>query len=169
MNGHVAALTIPMLMHVYVHHLGRSSRRDATVPSGQSSSIGHNLPSVSSSGASTLGIDLRDTHILMMNLAQTLAPYMWLTATQQIMSRITHPSKDVVNVLTTALARCIVEYPAQSLWLIGPACLHHDQVRQQRGKEILSAACSMGADLKFVDVRWLYCSCETPLLFTMSR
>lgn len=47
-----------------------------------------------------------------------LAPYQFLTAFSQLISRVCHSSDDVFTVLMTIVAKVFLAYPQQAMWLM---------------------------------------------------
>lgn len=47
-----------------------------------------------------------------------LAPYQFLTAFSQLISRVCHSSNEVFNVLMTIVAKVLLAYPQQAMWLM---------------------------------------------------
>lgn len=47
-----------------------------------------------------------------------LAPYQFLTAFSQLISRVCHSSDEVFNVLMTIVAKVLLAYPQQAMWLM---------------------------------------------------
>lgn len=51
-----------------------------------------------------------------------LAPYQFLTAFSQLISRVCHSSDEVFNVLMTIVAKVFLAYPQQAMWLMTAVC-----------------------------------------------
>ena len=47
-----------------------------------------------------------------------LAPYQFLTAFSQLISRVCHSSSEVFGVLNTIVAKVLLAYPQQAMWLM---------------------------------------------------
>lgn len=47
-----------------------------------------------------------------------LAPYQFLTAFSQLISRVCHSSDEVFTVLMTIVAKVFLAYPQQAMWLM---------------------------------------------------
>lgn len=50
--------------------------------------------------------------------AQLLAPYQFLTAFSQLISRICHSHDEVFVVLMAIIAKVLVAYPQQAMWMM---------------------------------------------------
>lgn len=48
----------------------------------------------------------------------SLAPYQFLTAFSQLISRVCHSSDEVFSVLMTIVAKVFLAYPQQAMWLM---------------------------------------------------
>lgn len=53
-----------------------------------------------------------------MEHCDNLAPYQFLTAFSQLISRVCHSSKEVFTVLMTIVAKVFLAYPQQAMWLM---------------------------------------------------
>lgn len=60
----------------------------------------------------------------------SLAPYQFLTAFSQLISRVCHSGDDVFTVLVTIVAKVFLAYPQQAMWLMTAVSKvlvsHHD-------------------------------------------
>lgn len=60
-----------------------------------------------------------------------LAPYQFLTAFSQLISRVCHSSNEVFSVLMTIVAKVLLAYPQQAMWLMTAVskvgCCFNDQ------------------------------------------
>ncbi|KAH8834205.1 hypothetical protein DL96DRAFT_1579811 [Flagelloscypha sp. PMI_526] len=63
--------------------------------------------------------------------------YKWYTAFPQIVSRIGHNNPKVYAILSNLMLKVLREYPKQGLWFFMSAVKSKNEVRQQRGIEIL--------------------------------
>ncbi|XP_014472413.1 PREDICTED: serine/threonine-protein kinase ATR-like isoform X2 [Dinoponera quadriceps] len=69
---------------------------------------------------------------------QKLPMFMWLTAFNQLVSRICHPSPQVQNTLRTILVNLILAYPQYCLWMMASVFNSSYSARQKRCREILN-------------------------------
>lgn len=53
-----------------------------------------------------------------MEHCDNLAPYQFLTAFSQLISRVCHSSNEVFTVLKTIVAKVFLAYPQQAMWLM---------------------------------------------------
>lgn len=65
------------------------------------------------------------------------SPVQWFTAFPQIVSRIGHPNRLVVTVLSKLISSVIRGYPNQALWFFAPVVNSTKTNREQRGRAIL--------------------------------
>ncbi|CAJ1074374.1 serine/threonine-protein kinase ATR [Xyrichtys novacula] len=81
----------------------------------------------------------------------TLAPYQFLTAFSQLISRVCHSSDEVFNVLMTIVAKVFLAYPQQAMWLMTAVCKSSYPMRMNRCNQILKKAISLKPSLeKFI-------------------
>ncbi|XP_074547648.1 serine/threonine-protein kinase ATR [Halichoeres trimaculatus] len=81
----------------------------------------------------------------------TLAPYQFLTAFSQLISRVCHSSDEVFNVLMTIVAKVFLAYPQQAMWLMTAVCKSSYPMRMNRCSQILKKAISLKQSLeKFI-------------------
>ncbi|XP_045063840.1 serine/threonine-protein kinase ATR isoform X2 [Coregonus clupeaformis] len=81
----------------------------------------------------------------------SLAPYQFLTAFSQLISRVCHSSEDVFNVLMDIAAKVLLAYPQQAMWLMTAVSKSSYPTRMNRCKEILRKAVSLKESLgKFI-------------------
>ncbi|XP_056151597.1 serine/threonine-protein kinase ATR [Lampris incognitus] len=80
-----------------------------------------------------------------------LAPYQFLTAFSQLISRVCHSSNDVFDVLMTIVAKVLLAYPQQAMWLMTAVSKSSYTMRKNRCNEILKKAVSLKESLgKFI-------------------
>ncbi|XP_061551565.1 serine/threonine-protein kinase ATR [Phycodurus eques] len=80
-----------------------------------------------------------------------LAPYQFLTAFSQLISRVCHSSDDVFTVLMTIVAKVFLAYPQQAMWLMTAVSKSSYPTRMNRCNQILKKAISLKQSLdKFV-------------------
>ncbi|XP_044288721.1 serine/threonine-protein kinase ATR isoform X2 [Varanus komodoensis] len=83
--------------------------------------------------------------------AQLLAPYQFLTAFSQLISRICHSHDEVFAVLMEVIAKVFVAYPQQAMWMMTAVSKSSYPMRVNRCKEIFNKAIHMKASLgKFI-------------------
>ncbi|XP_029472916.1 serine/threonine-protein kinase ATR isoform X2 [Rhinatrema bivittatum] len=80
-----------------------------------------------------------------------LAPYQFLTAFSQLISRICHSHDDVFGVLMEMIAKVFLTYPQQAMWMMTAVSKSSYPMRVNRCKEILNKAIQMKQSLgKFI-------------------
>ncbi|KAM6969300.1 serine/threonine-protein kinase ATR [Tautogolabrus adspersus] len=80
-----------------------------------------------------------------------LAPYQFLTAFSQLISRVCHSSDEVFNVLITIVAKVFLAYPQQAMWLMTAVSKSSYPMRMNRCNQILKKAISLKQSLeKFI-------------------
>uniref|UniRef100_A0AAY5KRD1 Serine/threonine-protein kinase ATR n=1 Tax=Esox lucius TaxID=8010 RepID=A0AAY5KRD1_ESOLU len=81
----------------------------------------------------------------------SLAPYQFLTAFSQLISRVCHSSDEVFSVLMAIVAKVLLAYPQQAMWLMTAVSKSSYPTRINRCKDILRKAVSMKESLgKFI-------------------
>uniref|UniRef100_A0A667ZDZ5 Serine/threonine-protein kinase ATR n=1 Tax=Myripristis murdjan TaxID=586833 RepID=A0A667ZDZ5_9TELE len=81
----------------------------------------------------------------------SLAPYQFLTAFSQLISRVCHSSDEVFTVLMTIVAKVLLAYPQQAMWLMTAVSKSSYPMRMNRCNEILKKAISLKDSLgKFI-------------------
>lgn len=78
----------------------------------------------------TLEEKFSQCHMCMMELIKTLAPFQWLTAFPQIISRLTHSNKCVYEFLKDIIVKVFAEYPQQAMWMLAVVTRSIDPERQ---------------------------------------
>ncbi|XP_071608255.1 serine/threonine-protein kinase ATR [Heliangelus exortis] len=80
-----------------------------------------------------------------------LAPYQFLTAFSQLISRICHSHDEVFTVLMVIVAKVFLAYPQQAMWMMTAVSKSSYPMRVNRCKEILNKAIHMKESLgKFI-------------------
>ncbi|XP_068435941.1 serine/threonine-protein kinase ATR isoform X2 [Clinocottus analis] len=80
-----------------------------------------------------------------------LAPYQFLTAFSQLISRVCHSSDEVFKVLMTIVAKVFLAYPQQAMWLMTAVSKSSYSMRMNRCNQILKKAISLKQSLeKFI-------------------
>ncbi|KAM3594960.1 uncharacterized protein V6R79_015962 [Siganus canaliculatus] len=80
-----------------------------------------------------------------------LAPYQFLTAFSQLISRVCHSSDEVFTVLMTIVAKVFLAYPQQAMWLMTAVSKSSYPMRMNRCNQILKKAISLKQSLeKFI-------------------
>ncbi|XP_024119150.1 serine/threonine-protein kinase ATR isoform X2 [Oryzias melastigma] len=80
-----------------------------------------------------------------------LAPYQFLTAFSQLISRVCHSSDEVFTVLMNIVAKVFLAYPQQAMWLMTAVSKSSYQMRMNRCNQILKKAVSLKQSLdKFI-------------------
>ncbi|XP_037833578.1 serine/threonine-protein kinase ATR [Kryptolebias marmoratus] len=77
-----------------------------------------------------------------------LAPYQFLTAFSQLISRVCHSSEDVFTVLMTIVAKVLLAYPQQAMWLMTAVSKSSYPMRMNRCNQILKKAISLKQSLE---------------------
>uniref|UniRef100_A0A8C5MNU7 Serine/threonine-protein kinase ATR n=1 Tax=Leptobrachium leishanense TaxID=445787 RepID=A0A8C5MNU7_9ANUR len=81
----------------------------------------------------------------------SLAPYQFLTAFSQLISRICHSQHEVFAVLMEIVAKVFVAYPQQAMWMMTAVSKSSYPMRVERCKQILDKAIHMKSSLgKFI-------------------
>ncbi|KAM9708676.1 serine/threonine-protein kinase ATR isoform 1-T1 [Menidia menidia] len=81
----------------------------------------------------------------------SLAPYQFLTAFSQLISRVCHSSDDVFTVLMNIVAKVFLAYPQQAMWLMTAVSKSSYPMRMNRCNQILKKAISLKHSLeKFI-------------------
>lgn len=62
--------------------------------------------------------ELGKINAVVMEHCDNLAPYQFLTAFSQLISRVCHSSDEVFTVLKTIVAKVFLAYPQQAMWLM---------------------------------------------------
>ncbi|XP_045917946.1 serine/threonine-protein kinase ATR isoform X1 [Micropterus dolomieu] len=82
---------------------------------------------------------------------ENLAPYQFLTAFSQLISRVCHSSDEVFTVLMTIVAKVFLAYPQQAMWLMTAVSKSSYPMRMNRCNQILKKAISLKQSLeKFI-------------------
>uniref|UniRef100_A0A3P9LDR2 Serine/threonine-protein kinase ATR n=1 Tax=Oryzias latipes TaxID=8090 RepID=A0A3P9LDR2_ORYLA len=80
-----------------------------------------------------------------------LAPYQFLTAFSQLISRVCHSSDEVFAVLMNIVAKVFLAYPQQAMWLMAAVSKSSYHMRMNRCNQILKKAISLKPSLdKFI-------------------
>ncbi|KAM7376136.1 hypothetical protein PAMP_005881 [Pampus punctatissimus] len=80
-----------------------------------------------------------------------LAPYQFLTAFSQLISRVCHSSDEVFTVLMTIVAKVFLAYPQQAMWLMTAVSKSSYPMRMNRCNQILKKAINLKQSLeKFI-------------------
>ncbi|XP_054839454.1 serine/threonine-protein kinase ATR [Eublepharis macularius] len=95
--------------------------------------------------------DLAKINKVITEHTQLLAPYQFLTAFSQLISRICHSHNEVFVVLMAIIAKVFVAYPQQAMWMMTAVSKSSYPMRVNRCKEILNNAIHMKPSLgKFI-------------------
>ncbi|XP_073435201.1 serine/threonine-protein kinase ATR isoform X1 [Dendrobates tinctorius] len=95
--------------------------------------------------------DLMKIHKAITEHKNHLAPYQFLTAFSQLISRICHSHDEVFAVLMEIVAKVFVAYPQQAMWMMTAVSKSSYPMRVNRCKEILDKAIQMKPALgKFI-------------------
>uniref|UniRef100_A0A670Y2E2 Serine/threonine-protein kinase ATR n=1 Tax=Pseudonaja textilis TaxID=8673 RepID=A0A670Y2E2_PSETE len=95
--------------------------------------------------------DLAKINKVIAEHTQVLAPYQFLTAFSQLISRICHSHDEVFLVLMEIIAKVFLAYPQQAMWMMTAVSKSSYPMRATRCKEILNKAINMKASLgKFI-------------------
>uniref|UniRef100_A0A665WVB9 Serine/threonine-protein kinase ATR n=1 Tax=Echeneis naucrates TaxID=173247 RepID=A0A665WVB9_ECHNA len=95
--------------------------------------------------------DLSKINTIMSEHCTNLAPYQFLTAFSQLISRVCHSSDDVFGVLMTIVAKVFLAYPQQAMWLMTAVSKSSYPMRMNRCNQILKKAMSLKQSLeKFI-------------------
>ncbi|XP_060241479.1 serine/threonine-protein kinase ATR [Meriones unguiculatus] len=95
--------------------------------------------------------DLAKINSVLTEHTNRLAPYQFLTAFSQLISRICHSHDEVFVVLMEIIAKVFLAYPQQAMWMMTAVSKSSYPMRVNRCKEILNKAIHMKKSLeKFV-------------------
>ncbi|KAL6038204.1 hypothetical protein STEG23_030972, partial [Scotinomys teguina] len=95
--------------------------------------------------------DLAKINSVLTEHTNRLAPYQFLTAFSQLISRICHSHDEVFVVLMEIVAKVFLAYPQQAMWMMTAVSKSSYPMRVNRCKEILTKAIHMKKSLeKFV-------------------
>ncbi|XP_030430358.1 serine/threonine-protein kinase ATR isoform X5 [Gopherus evgoodei] len=95
--------------------------------------------------------DLAKINKVITDHTNQLAPYQFLTAFSQLISRICHSHEEVFVVLMEIVAKVFLTYPQQAMWMVTAVSKSSYPMRVNRCKEILNKAIHMKASLgKFI-------------------
>ncbi|XP_053774486.1 serine/threonine-protein kinase ATR isoform X2 [Desmodus rotundus] len=95
--------------------------------------------------------DLAKINKVITDHTSQLAPYQFLTAFSQLISRICHSHDEVFVVLMEIIAKVFLAYPQQAMWMMTAVSKSSYPMRVNRCKEILNKAIHMKKSLeKFV-------------------
>ncbi|XP_041465563.1 serine/threonine-protein kinase ATR-like [Lytechinus variegatus] len=90
-------------------------------------------------------------HKIIAEFTDRLAPYQFLTSFSQLISRICHSHKEVSLQLQEIIARVVVAFPQQAVWMSMAVSKSSYQMRQRRCAEIFSRAKTLDKKLqKFI-------------------
>ncbi|XP_068194787.1 serine/threonine-protein kinase ATR [Antennarius striatus] len=95
--------------------------------------------------------ELGKINVVMSEHCSNLAPYQFLTAFSQLISRVCHSSDDVFNVLMAIVAKVFLAYPQQAMWLMTAVSKSSYPMRMNRCNQILKKAINLKQSLeKFI-------------------
>ncbi|KAM9842902.1 serine/threonine-protein kinase ATR [Aulostomus maculatus] len=95
--------------------------------------------------------ELGKINAVMSEHCANLAPYQFLTAFSQLISRVCHSSDEVFTVLMTIVAKVFLAYPQQAMWLMTAVSKSSYPTRMNRCNQILKKAISLKQSLeKFI-------------------
>ncbi|KAL5004570.1 hypothetical protein ScPMuIL_018026 [Solemya velum] len=81
------------------------------------------------------------------SLGQKLAPYQFFTAFSQLISRICHTQPDVFQQLQQIMARILVQFPQQALWMMMAVSKSSYPMRVKRCHEIFATAKALNSEM----------------------
>ncbi|KAJ8905529.1 hypothetical protein NDN08_002036 [Rhodosorus marinus] len=88
----------------------------------------------------------------MKEVVEKLPKSVWLTTMPQLLSRLLHPSEQVVQVLMDLLASLVAAYPDQALWYVVPVTRSADSERAARARSIVKSAVSLAKSKRATEV-----------------
>ena len=96
---------------------------------------------------------LAEINKVIANFVEIIPPYKFLTAFPQLISRICHPHPDVASMLRQIIAKILIAYPQQCMWMMISVMKSSYNVRAKRCKEIIDTATCSEPNLKgfFID------------------
>ncbi|TGO91177.1 hypothetical protein BPOR_0036g00070 [Botrytis porri] len=100
---------------------------------------------------------LDDLHIRFKKYISKMPAYIFYTALPQIVSRITHPHKEVNHFLQLIMLKVVSAHPQQSLWSVLALSTSTQLDRRTKGMELLAKlpSVSVKADHNSIDIRAL--------------
>ncbi|KAM8833099.1 serine/threonine-protein kinase ATR [Synchiropus picturatus] len=113
--------------------------------------------------------DLSKINSVMTEHYSNLAPYQFLTAFSQLISRVCHSSDEVFSILMSIVAQVFLAYPQQAMWLMTAVSKSSYQMRKSRCSQILKKAVSLKLSLdKFIGdaqklTDWMLELCNKPV------
>uniref|UniRef100_A0A3B4AQY2 Serine/threonine-protein kinase ATR n=1 Tax=Periophthalmus magnuspinnatus TaxID=409849 RepID=A0A3B4AQY2_9GOBI len=88
---------------------------------------------------------------VMSEICENLAPYQFLSAFSQLISRVCHSSDEVFDVLMAIVAKVFLAYPQQAMWLMTAVSKSSYPMRMNRCNQILKKAVFLKQSLdKFI-------------------
>ena len=78
-----------------------------------------------------------------------LAPWKWLTALPQIVSRLLHPNQKVFELLKNIIVNIFKEYPHQALWLVAAVTKSNNRSRRQRATDVMNTVKAQVCSTKY--------------------
>ena len=154
---------LPRMLTLWFEHsehwsgtVSASSQLKASVGSAahssQSERSGGGIPGLGSGRGSagtpqTLEEKFSQCHTLMTDLVKTLAPFQWLTAFPQIISRLTHSNKQVYALIKEIIVAVFADYPQQAIWLLAVITRSLDAERLSVRATECSACCGVCVSL----------------------
>ncbi|KAJ0008617.1 hypothetical protein NQD34_016032 [Periophthalmus magnuspinnatus] len=88
---------------------------------------------------------------VMSEICENLAPYQFLSAFSQLISRVCHSSDEVFDVLMAIVAKVFLPYPQQAMWLMTAVSKSSYPMRMNRCNQILKKAVFLKQSLdKFI-------------------
>lgn len=93
-------------------------------------------------------IRLSEINKMIAGYVDTIPSYKFLTAYPQLISRICHPHPEIVSMLRSIIAKLLVAYPQQCMWMTISVMKSSYNVRAKRCREIVDMATSKEPSLK---------------------
>ncbi|XP_062515326.1 serine/threonine-protein kinase ATR-like [Corticium candelabrum] len=90
---------------------------------------------------------LQKMNTIMEELIEHLAAYQFFTCFPQIVSRICHQNESVFGIIKTLVAKLIVSFPQQALWMMVAVSKSSYDTRKYRCQEIFRAAVALDSSL----------------------
>ena len=98
--------------------------------------------------ANSSKVRLNEITKMLAGFLDIIPAYKFLTAFPQLISRICHPHPDVASMLRRIIAKILIAYPQQSMWMMVSVMKSSYSVRAKRCKEIIDVATSSESGLR---------------------
>lgn len=94
----------------------------------------------------------------MARMINKLPSYQWYTCYPQLVSRICHPNKDIIELLQQILVKVLKEFPHQALWSLMAITKSLTSQRAHRANAVIAKAKQIGTPTDLLDEAEELCS-----------